>query len=97
MLTCSIFTVYNRFETHYGQEQARLSRDAAIFSEEKNEAQWTKIPASILTFKTSEIFNSRFDSLFVDQFVYANDWSAFMKASITDWQQSAIASAALIS
>ncbi|KJA18436.1 hypothetical protein HYPSUDRAFT_45299 [Hypholoma sublateritium FD-334 SS-4] len=88
--------MYNRFETHYGQEQARLSRDAAIFVEENNEVQWTKIPASIITFKTSETLNCRFNSLFVDQFVYANDWSAFIKSSIADWQQSTIASAALI-
>ena len=96
MLTSSILAVYKRFETHYGQEQARLSRDAAIFVEENNEIQWTKIPPSILTFKISETFNSRFDSLFVDQFVYANDWTAFMKSSIANWQQSAMASATLI-
>ena len=95
----SIFAVHNRFETHFGQEQARLSRDDAIKFAEDNEVQWTKIPASIATFRKSDIYNCQLDllfSLFAYQPVYADEWSAFMKSRIDDWQQSAMASTILL-
>ncbi|KAF9485031.1 hypothetical protein BDN70DRAFT_848640 [Pholiota conissans] len=88
--------MYNRYETHYGQDQARLSRDSSILVDEVDEIKWTKTAVSILTFRMSETYNNRLNSLFVDQFVFGNDWTSFMTHCMTSWQHSTVASAALL-
>ena len=67
---------YNWWETHYGQEQSRLSRDWAILSDDSTEVQWTgtfKLLSLLLlvSLRTSDWYLERLDPLFVDKFVYA--------------------------
>ncbi|KAF8190439.1 hypothetical protein BJ912DRAFT_965107 [Pholiota molesta] len=88
--------MYNRYETHFGQEQARLSRDSAILVDAVQEMQWTKTIGSILTFRTSETYLKRLDSLFVDQFVYGSDWASFMTYCMKNWQRSIVTSVVLL-
>jgi hypothetical protein len=88
--------IYNRYETHYGQEQSRLSRDSSIIANEESEIQWTKRILSLLSFRSSDPYLKRLDELFVDQFVYGNDWDSFMTRCIRSWQQITIGSAGLL-
>lgn len=89
--------VYNRYETHYGQEQARLSRDAEILDDDDSEgSQRLKKTLSLLTLKTIDPYQKRLDSLFVDRLVYGNDWDAFMSSCIKGWQHSIVGSFGLL-
>jgi len=88
---------YNRYETHYGQEQSRLSRDCAILSDDSTEeVQWTRRLLSLLSFRTSIRYLETLDALFVDKFVYAHAWTTFMKTCLTTWRQDCCASAMLL-
>ncbi|KAF8960340.1 hypothetical protein BDZ97DRAFT_1922244 [Flammula alnicola] len=88
--------MYNRYETHYGQEQSRLSRDTSILVDDIEEIQWTKPVFSFLTLGISEKYCKRLDKLFVDQFVYGSDWDSFMSYCIGGWQKTIIGSAGLL-
>jgi hypothetical protein len=89
-------TIYNRYETHYGQEQSRLSRDSSILVNEDSEIQWTKHIISLLSFRSSDPYLKRLDEVFVDQFVYGNDWDSFMTQCIKGWQQLTVGSVGLL-
>ncbi|KAF8884900.1 hypothetical protein CPB84DRAFT_1788808 [Gymnopilus junonius] len=88
--------VYNRYETHYGQEQSRLSRDSSILVNEDSETQWTRPVLSWLSFGSSDSYLKCLDDLFVDQFVYGSDWDNFMTQCVKGWQQCTIASMGLL-
>jgi len=87
---------YNRYETHYGQEQSRLSRDCAILSDDSTEVQWTRSLLSALSFRTSVRYLETLDALFVDKFVYGHAWTTFMKTCLNTWRQDCCASATLL-
>jgi len=86
---------YNRYETHYGQEQSRLSRDCAILLDSE-EIQWTKALLSMLSFRTSDRYLETLDGLFVDKFVYAHVWTTFMGTCLKTWRRDCGASAMLL-
>ncbi|CAA7270228.1 unnamed protein product [Cyclocybe aegerita] len=87
---------YARYETHYGQEQARLSRDTSILVDEVSEVQWTKPILSFVTLRTYEPYLRRLDGLYVDRFVYGCDWDSFMASCIKTWQHIFVASVGLL-
>jgi hypothetical protein len=87
---------YNRYETHYGQEQSRLSRDCAILLDESEEIQWTKPLLSTLSFRTSDRYLETLNALFVDKFVYAHAWTTFMETCLKTWRRDCWASAMLL-
>ena len=87
---------YNRYETHYGQEQSRLSRDCAILSDDSTEVQWTRTLLSLLSFRTSDRYLEKLDALFVDRFVYAHAWTTFMSTCLKTWRRDCCASAMLL-
>ncbi|TFK26155.1 hypothetical protein FA15DRAFT_667833 [Coprinopsis marcescibilis] len=76
----------NRFWTHYGQEQARLSRDVEILAKSGHECTWTQSIASFITFGTSETFRSRLTSIFNDSYVYEYDWRSTMTDNVKTWR-----------
>lgn len=81
--------VYNRYETHFGEEQARLSRDSVILDGgESQELQWTRRLSSKLTLGVFEHFIRKFEGLFVDNVVYGSEWDSFMNHSIQNWRDS---------
>ena len=88
--------MYARYETHYGEEQSRLSREISIIAQDEQEIQWTKSLFSVLTLRATDLYLSRLEGMFVDDFVYGHAWDAFMTSCILGWQQSRLNSAALL-
>lgn len=84
--------MYNRFEMHHGQEQARLSRTMSIMTPMENETHWTKLVFATLTLGMAAQFNQRLDALFVDHVVYEREWQAFLSYCTTNWKYSALVS-----
>ncbi|KAF9530153.1 hypothetical protein CPB83DRAFT_851068 [Crepidotus variabilis] len=81
--------VYNRYLTHHGEEQARLSRDSSIIdADEAEEIQWTRTAFSMMSFGTFKPYMKKFDGLFVDSLVYGFEWESFMKSCISGWRDS---------
>lgn len=77
-----------RFINHHGQELTRLSRDQAIFV--RSSAQSYPVPwfLSRLLFGVSDQYLSRFQNVFVDEFLHAHDWRRFMATAHGDWRLS---------
>jgi hypothetical protein len=88
--------LYNRYETHYGQEHSRLSRDCSILQDDITEVQWTRPYLSVLSFRTADKYLDTLDGLFVDKFVYGNAWCTFMGTCLTTWRQDCCASSILL-
>ncbi|KDR80108.1 hypothetical protein GALMADRAFT_242345 [Galerina marginata CBS 339.88] len=88
--------IYNRYETHYGQQQPRLSRDSSILVDQDKEIQWTKSIFSSLSFGTSAPYLKQLDELFLDRFVYGADWDSFMTQCIKGWQKITVQSVGLL-
>lgn len=97
-LTARILNVIasNRYFTHYGQEQARLSRDSAILESEASEPGWTSTVASAITLKSQDFFLERLNAIFTDNYVYGADWKKFVKQSLKKWQLAFMQSIALL-
>ena len=93
ILTTASTLGYNRYETHYGQDQSRLSRDCAILSDDSTEVQWTRRLLSLLSFRTSNRYLETLDALFVDKFVYAHVWNTFMTTCLKTWRRDCCTSA----
>lgn len=77
-----------RFINHHGQELTRLSRDQAIFI--RSAAQSSRIPWfwSKLLLGVSDQYLSRFQNVFVDEFLHVHDWRRFMATAHDDWRLS---------
>ena len=88
--------MYARYETHYGEEQPRLSREISIIANERQEIQWTKPLISALSLRAVDQYADRLESLFVDEFVYGHAWDAFMSSCMKRWQQCSFNSVALL-
>ena len=87
--------MYARYETHYGEEQSRLSREISIIAQDE-QVQWSKPLVSVLSLRAADQYLNRLEGLFVDEFVYGHAWDAFMTSCIKGWQQSNLNSAALL-
>jgi len=88
--------VYARYETHYGEEQSRLSREISIIATDGQEIQWTKPLISILSLRAADQFADHLEALFVDEFVYGHAWDTFMTTCMKGWQKSSFNSTALL-
>ncbi|KAF6764333.1 hypothetical protein DFP72DRAFT_420556 [Ephemerocybe angulata] len=98
-LVARIFNVVanNRYWTHYGQEQARLSRDTSIVESADDDCvTWPAAVSSALTFKSSDFFEARLNAIFTDNYVYAIDWQKFMQQSLGKWKNAFVLSLALL-
>jgi len=82
------FVVGNRVNTHYGQRQARLSRDQAILNESYSGTHWTFDFVSRFLFAIPGSYLSKLDNVYVDDLVYADQWRDFMRACRDDWKSS---------
>lgn len=87
---------HNRYWTHYGQEQARLSRDTSILSGPEDQVSWPSTLSSAVTFRSSAWFEDRLNTIFTDNFVYAADWQGFMKRSLGKWRAAFMQSLAVL-
>ncbi|KAF7318735.1 hypothetical protein HMN09_00385800 [Mycena chlorophos] len=92
--TCTIarlwgMVFHHRIWNHYGQEQARLSRDQAIFyREEKN--NWTAAVVNALTFGSFGAHLRRLEDVFVDDLVNVAHWRKFVHENVGQWKREAM-------
>jgi hypothetical protein len=88
--------VYARYETHYGEEQSRISRETSIIAQDEREIRWTRPLISFLSLRASDQYLSPLEGLFTDEFVYGHAWDPFMSSCIKGWQHSSLNSAVLL-
>ncbi|KAF5337493.1 hypothetical protein D9758_013591 [Tetrapyrgos nigripes] len=79
------FVCSNRFQTHYGQESSRLSRDQHIIYDPSRPSRISRIAAT-LTFKHSGRYLTKLKDIFVDHLVYETEWKPFMAHCFQDWK-----------
>lgn len=85
--TCGLSkTVKNRFETLYGEQNARLCRDHSILVDTARESRLLRVVTTLLTFGTSDTYVSRLNDIYVDHLVYTHQWQPFMKQSLKEWR-----------
>jgi hypothetical protein len=77
-------TASHRFSTHYGQEHCRLSRDQTILSAPKRRQHWMSSAMSRLLFGLPANCVDKFESLWVDDIVYVEQWRDFMTSCQED-------------
>jgi len=76
----------HRVSTHYGERQARLSRDQAILVDDAQESRCLAALTSLLSFQASGGYQTRLNDIFTDHLVYAHQWRPFMSACLQDWK-----------
>jgi hypothetical protein len=86
----------HRFETHFGELSARLSRDCKVLVEEHEESNFFRPAFSTLTLGISAQYNKELDGLFVDHLAYTHHWQNFMQATVSKWQREILISAGLL-
>ncbi|KIK68523.1 hypothetical protein GYMLUDRAFT_92048 [Collybiopsis luxurians FD-317 M1] len=77
----------NRFQTHYGQEISRLSRDQAILYNPPQPSRISAV-AQVLTFSASDVYLAKLNDLFVDRYVYFAQWQPFIRRCLRGWKRS---------
>jgi len=77
----------HRFQTHYGQETSRLSRDQAILYD-RPEPSRVSVVARYMTFNASDVYLAKLNDLFVDRLVYFSQWQPFIRRSLQGWKRS---------
>ena len=87
---------YNRYESHFGESQARLDRTTSILEQNDKELAFTRSIAKFISLGNTTYFQRKLDGMFVDNLVYGHDWEAFMIGSQKQWQRAAVQSAAVI-
>nr|GAT59558.1 predicted protein [Mycena chlorophos] len=93
--TCTIarlwgMVFHNRIWNHYGQEQARLSRDQSIFYREERNNR-TSVVVNALTFGSFSAHLRRLEDVFVDDLVNVAYWRKFVNGNIGRWKREAMA------
>lgn len=68
----------HRFSTHYGEQHCRLSRDQTILFDTPAEKHWSSSVLSRLLFGLPAECVDKFESLWVDNVVYTEQWRSFM-------------------
>jgi hypothetical protein len=74
----------HRFSTHYGQEHCRLSRDQTILPIRAVRQHWLPSTLSRLLFGLPANCVDKFESLWIDDMVYVEQWRDFMTSCQED-------------
>ncbi|KIJ61625.1 hypothetical protein HYDPIDRAFT_96268 [Hydnomerulius pinastri MD-312] len=77
-----------RFMTFYGQEGAQLDRLQEMYPEEAREHQWMSTVANTTLWGIPRYYDSLLEDLFVNEQVYADQWTRFMSLCLADWSNS---------
>ena len=76
--------------THYGQENARLSRDQLILNlPEVQEGKMFTLKSRML-FNISQDYNASFEKLWADEIVYQGEWRDFIPKCRDEWTLSTV-------
>ncbi|KAF5310822.1 hypothetical protein D9619_008020 [Psilocybe cf. subviscida] len=86
----------HRFETHFGELSARLSRDSKILVEEHEKNKFFNPIVSVLTLGIAAQYYRELDNIFVDHLTYTPHWHNFMQATMGKWQREILISAGLL-
>ncbi|KAJ7158968.1 hypothetical protein C8R43DRAFT_994627 [Mycena crocata] len=79
---------HHKYMTHYGQQTARLSRDQSILYDPTPKFRGISTLMTYLTFKDSGKHLARLEDVFVDHFVYADQWKQLIDDSVFEWTTS---------
>ncbi|PPQ76309.1 hypothetical protein CVT24_009129 [Panaeolus cyanescens] len=85
-----------RIQTHYGERVCRLDRHVSIIASEEDEIQWTKPIISTLTLGFSDLHLKKLDDLFVDSYVYNQQWARRIQECVREWTYTGVAACVLL-
>ncbi|KAG7095379.1 hypothetical protein E1B28_006136 [Marasmius oreades] len=77
---------HHRFQSHHGQEVARLSRDQAILHHPLPSPRLSTV-LSILTLNTATRHHTQLTDTFIDQLVYKSQWQPFIRRTVEEWKR----------
>ncbi|KAF9008155.1 hypothetical protein BDZ89DRAFT_1025309 [Hymenopellis radicata] len=78
-----------RFETHYGEQHVRLTRDR-VSPELAQPSRLTARVVSVLSLGMARRYSEELDVLYIDQTVYAHAWRTFISTCLQEWKESFI-------
>lgn len=87
-LTEHSFTANQRFVTFYGQRCAQLDRLQEMFPADVVEHKWLSTVADLLLWSIPTHYNSLLQDLYVNEQVYADQWTHFISLCLADWTSS---------
>jgi hypothetical protein len=77
-----------RFMTFYGQQHAQLDRLQEMFSTDVLQHKWLATAGNILMWGIPLHFNNLLDDLYVNEQVYADQWTHFVSVCLAEWTTS---------
>ncbi|KAF9225806.1 hypothetical protein BS17DRAFT_777724 [Gyrodon lividus] len=80
--------VNQRVITFYGQESAQLDRLQEMYPADILEHQWLSTVANWMLWGIPRYYNTLLQDLYVNEQVYADQWTHFMSVCLTDWTSS---------
>ena len=74
--------------TFYGQQPAQLDRLQEMFPTDALQHKWLSTVADWLMWGIPQHYTSLLDDLYVNEQVYADQWTRFVSLSLSDWTSS---------
>ena len=82
------FAANQRFIAFYGQRPAQLDRLQEMFPADVVQHRWLMTVANSLMWAIPLRYTSYLDDLYVNEEVYADQWTHFMSICLADWTSS---------
>jgi hypothetical protein len=82
------FAANQRFIAFYGQRPAQLDRLQEMFPADVVQHKWLMTVANSLMWGLPRRYTSYLDDLYVNEEVYADQWTHFMSVCLADWTTS---------
>lgn len=82
------FTANQRFVTFYGQKTAQLDRLQEMFAVDGVQHKWLLKLANTLMWGIPLHYINLLDDLYVNEQVYADQWTRFLDLCLADWTTS---------
>ncbi|KAF9236650.1 hypothetical protein BU15DRAFT_76749 [Melanogaster broomeanus] len=77
-----------RFITFYGQQSAQLDRLQEMYPGDVLEHRWLSTVANLMLWGIPGHYNTLLEDLYVNEQVYADQWTHFMSLCLVDWTTS---------
>ncbi|KAF9236645.1 hypothetical protein BU15DRAFT_76745 [Melanogaster broomeanus] len=77
-----------RFITFYGQQSAQLDRLQEMYPGDVLEHRWLSTVANLMLWGIPGHYNTLLEDLYVNEQVYADQWTYFMSLCLADWTTS---------
>ena len=82
------FAAYSRFGNFYGQRPAKLDRLQKVLYTDDVQHKWISTVANVLMWGIPRRYTKYLDDLYVNEYVYADQWTHFMSVCLADWTTS---------